>query len=217
MPIPDPLGILRRDYREGELRRRDLSADPLEQFRIWFDDARTCEGIAEPNAMTLATAGRDGRVTSRTVLLKACDERGFAFFTNYASEKADQIAENPRVSLLFPWLALERQIEICGRAEKVSRKESLEYFASRPLASRLGAWASRQSHTIPNREALEEAYREVERRFADGLVPLPDLWGGYRILPETMEFWQGRPSRLHDRFLYEKQTGGEWMISRLSP
>ncbi|GAB4240216.1 MAG: pyridoxamine 5'-phosphate oxidase [Candidatus Methylacidiphilales bacterium] len=207
---------LRREYSGRGLDRESLAADPINQFRTWFEQAREAN-LLEPNAMTLATADRSGRVTARTVLLKAFDARGFVFFTNYGSRKATQIAENPQVALLFTWLQLERQVEITGTAEKISTAESLAYFASRPFGSRLGAWVSQQSQIIPSRKVLEMKFEEMRRKFANGDVPLPDFWGGYRVVPHSIEFWQGCPSRLHDRFLYQRDSTGTWTIARLSP
>ena len=212
---------LRKDYRSGELRRGDLAPDPFRQFDPWFKDAMACPQIIEPNAMTLATSGSDGRVTARTVLLKAWDEKGFVFFTNYTSQKARQIGENPQAALLFAWLPLERQVSISGPAEKISLTESLAYFASRPNESKIGAWVSRQSGIISSRKILEMKFEEMRRKFSQGEIPLPDFWGGYRVVPQTVEFWQGRSSRLHDRFLYTRETDGDgdgvWKIERLSP
>lgn len=208
---------LRRDYSGRGLHREDLHADPIEQFRLWFEQACAAE-LLEPNAMTLATANRSGRVTARTVLLKAFDSRGFVFFTNYTSRKAQQLAENPQAALLFTWLPLERQVEILGTTEKISVAESLAYFASRPFASRLGAWVSQQSQVIPSRKLLEMKFEEMKRKFANGDVPLPDFWGGFRLVPDSIEFWQGCPSRLHDRFRYTRTKPGQsWTIDRLSP
>ncbi|MDR2463889.1 MAG: pyridoxamine 5'-phosphate oxidase [Verrucomicrobiales bacterium] len=207
---------LRREYATRGLRREDLAENPVAQFRAWFKEAQAAE-LLEPNAMSLATAGADGRVTARMVLLKAFDERGFVFFTNYDSAKARQMAENERVALLFPWLALERQVSVSGRVEKISAAESLAYFASRPFGSRLGAWISQQSRVIPSRKLLELKFEEMRRKFANGEVPLPGFWGGYRVAPLTVEFWQGAASRLHDRFQYSRGADGEWVIERLSP
>jgi pyridoxamine-phosphate oxidase len=207
---------LRENYESGALHREDLDADPVVQFRKWFEEAVASGKVCEPNAMTLATANAAGRVTARTVLLKAYDEKGFVFFTNYTSVKARQIAENPQVALLFPWLPLERQVSIQGRAERISAAESLAYFVSRPFTSRVGAWVSHQSRVISSRKLLEMKFEEMRRKFANGEVPLPDFWGGYRVVPEAVEFWQGRTSRLHDRFLYTREGGG-WRIDRLSP
>lgn len=213
------VAAMRRDYADRGLRREDLLADPVEQFRIWFNEAVEAD-LLEPNAMSLATVGNDGRPGLRTVLLKAFDERGFVFFTNYTSRKAEQLAENPQATLLFPWLALERQVIITGSAHKLTTAESLAYFASRPFGNKVGAWVSMQSRVIPSRKFLEIKFEEMKRKFASGEVPLPDHWGGYRVEHDQVEFWQGSPSRLHDRFLYRKQEGEgtePWLIERLSP
>lgn len=216
-PIADAeLAALRREYHAGGLRRENLHPNPLEQFRLWFRQAREAK-LPEPNAMTLATCGRDGRVTARAVLLKALDERGLVFFTNYGSRKARQIEENPQVALHFLWLPLERQVAICGRAARISTAESLAYFASRPLGSRVGAWVSEQSRVISSRKLLEMKFREMLQRFQDGEVPLPEFWGGYRVTPDSYEFWQGGENRLHDRFLYTRKEDGGWLIERLQP
>jgi pyridoxamine 5'-phosphate oxidase len=212
---PQDIEAFRREYGARSLRREDLREDPVAQFRIWFEEAVAAD-LLEPNAMALSTADAKGKVTSRTVLLKAYDERGFVFYTNYTSVKAAQIAENPRVALLFTWLPLERQVAISGRAEKIGSAESLAYFLKRPLGNRVGAWVSQQSKIIPSRKLLEMKFEEMMRKFADGRVPLPDEWGGYRVFPETVEFWQGNASRLHDRFLYSREAGG-WRIDRLQP
>jgi pyridoxamine 5'-phosphate oxidase len=206
---------LRVDYQHEPLHEDSLDPDPIAQFRKWFDEART-SGIPEPNAMTLGTADKNGRVSCRTVLLKAYDDRGFVFFTNYGSRKARQIAENPHAALLFPWVALARQIEIAGPVEKISSAESLAYFLSRPVGSRLGAWVSDQSQVISSRNVLLTKYEELKKQFADGEIPKPDFWGGYRVIPETIEFWQGGGDRLHDRFLYAKKNR-TWSHVRLSP
>jgi pyridoxamine 5'-phosphate oxidase len=206
---------LRREYRRAELRREDLAATPVEQFRGWFEQARSAE-LTEPNAMTLATADAAGRVTARTVLLKAYDERGFVFFTNYRSRKAGQMAENPRVALLFAWLDLERQVAIEGLVEKISAAESLRYFLSRPRGSQLGAWVSEQSRVVSSRRVLEEKFQSLLRKFGEGEVPKPDWWGGYRVVPEAVEFWQGGRNRIHDRFVYRRVEDG-WSIERLQP
>jgi pyridoxamine 5'-phosphate oxidase len=215
MPEDTVIHHLRRDYDQEPLTEEELSPDPVAQFRVWFDEAREA-GVPEPNAMTLGTADASGRVSCRTVLLKAYDERGFVFFTNYGSRKARQIAENPQGSLLFPWVALARQIEIAGRIEKISTAESLAYFMSRPYLSRLGAWVSDQSSVISSRQILLSKFEELKRRFADGEVPKPEGWGGFRVIPETIEFWQGGGARLHDRFLYTR-SAGVWKIDRLAP
>ncbi len=207
---------LRREYTAGGLRRRDLLDDPVEMFRKWFAEAQSA-ALLEPNAMTLATSDPSGKVSARTVLLKAFDHRGFVFFTNYGSRKARQIQENPRASLLFPWLALERQVEIAGPAERISAVESAAYFFSRPMGSRVGAWVSDQSKVVSSRKVLEGKFRSLMEQFAHGEVPKPDWWGGIRIIPETIEFWQGGPNRIHDRFLYTRQENGIWSIQRLQP
>jgi len=206
---------LRQEYSREPLRKETLDPDPVKQFRAWFEDARTA-GILEPNAMTLGTADAAGRVSCRTVLLKAYDDRGFVFFTNYGSRKARQIAENPRAAVLFPWVTLARQVEIAGPVEKISPAESLAYFLSRPFGSRLGAWVSDQSGVISSRQILLAKFEELKRRFANGDVPKPEGWGGFRLLPETFEFWQGGLDRLHDRFFYRK-SGGLWTITQLAP
>lgn len=215
MKFESEIQHLREDYKHEPLGEESLDADPIAQFRLWFEQARA-SGIPEPNAMTLGTADKSGRVSCRTVLLKAYDERGFVFFTNYGSRKAAQIAENPRAALLFPWVALARQIEIAGPVEKISNAESVAYFLSRPAGSRLGAWVSDQSKVVPSRSVLEAKYEELKRRFADGEIPKPDFWGGYRVIPETIEFWQGGGDRLHDRFLYTRAED-KWTRVRLSP
>ncbi|MFZ4774895.1 MAG: pyridoxamine 5'-phosphate oxidase [Terrimicrobiaceae bacterium] len=206
---------LRQDYDREPLTESDLDPDPVKQFRQWFEDARA-SGIAEPNAMTLGTADKSGRVSCRTVLLKAYDDRGFVFFTNYGSRKARQIAENPQASILFPWVSLARQVEIAGPVEKISVAESLAYFMSRPFGSRLGAWVSDQSEVISSRQILLSKFEDLKRQFASGEIPKPEGWGGYRIVPDEVEFWQGGHDRLHDRFFYRKKDG-VWEISRLSP
>lgn len=206
---------LRRNYQRDPLVETALNADPVAQFRVWFEEARAA-GILEPNAMTLGTADAGGCVSCRTVLLKGIDERGFVFFTNYGSRKAQQIEQNPRAALLFPWIELERQVEIAGRVEKIAESESLEYFLSRPFGSRIGAWVSEQSSVIASRDVLETRFQELKNEFADGNVPKPKGWGGYRVVPETIEFWQGGADRLHDRFFYSRSDTG-WKISRLAP
>lgn len=210
------LDEMREEYTRGELHRRDLNPDPIAQFTLWFDQASQA-GTVEPNAMSLATVGLDGRPTLRTVLLKQYDARGFVFFTNLESRKAGQIAANPQVALLFPWIALERQVIINGPAEKISTAETLAYFVTRPLDSQLGAWASPQSRVVESRRFLEMKWEEMKRKFSGGQVPVPSFWGGYRVKPEQIEFWQGRKSRLHDRFLYSRQPDGSWKIERLAP
>lgn len=210
------LSDFRKEYSSRGLHRADLDADPVGMFARWFAQA-TELGVYEPNAMTLATITPQGVPSQRTVLLKAFDEKGFAFFTNYSSRKAGHIAANPAVCLLFPWITLERQVIVQGRAEKISTAESLKYFASRPRESQIGAWVSNQSEVITSRKILLLKLDEIKNKFMDGEIPLPSFWGGYRVVPETVEFWQGGPARVHDRFLYTRQHDGTWTIDRLSP
>ncbi len=214
-PLNDPAGM-RRQYTRGVLREEDLAPDPVAQFTTWFRDAIEA-GLPEPNAMTLATAGADGRPAARTVLLKHFDERGFVFFTNLGSAKARQLGETPRAALLFPWLPLERQVTVCGAAERLSVAETVRYFVTRPRDSQIAAWASRQSAPLSSRQVLELEWQALRRKFAAGEVPLPDFWGGFRVFPETVEFWQGGANRLHDRLLYTRAAGGGWTIGRLAP
>ena len=207
----------RKEYLKGGLRRADLAADPFDQFERWFAQAVEA-GLNEPNAMTLATVDEANRPTQRTVLLKYFDRTGFVFFTNYESRKAHHMAANPEVSLLVPWLPLERQVVINGRAEKVGKAESLKYFLSRPRDSQLGAWVSQQSQVISSRSVLEMKLAELKRKFSAGQIPLPSFWGGYRVVPASIEFWQGGAGRLHDRFLYTRPRAPEaWSIERLAP
>ncbi|HEY4590060.1 MAG TPA: pyridoxamine 5'-phosphate oxidase [Thermoanaerobaculia bacterium] len=206
---------VRREYGAAGLSEEDLAADPIAQLRLWLDQAR--EAYPEEfTSMTLATADREGRPSARVVLLKGLDERGLVFYTNYDSRKGQELAENPRAALVFYWAGLDRQVRIEGTVERTSREESESYFISRPLGSRLGAWVSPQSRPIAGRGELERRLREAEERFGEA-VPLPESWGGYRVRPETVEFWQGRPSRLHDRLCYSLQSGGGWRIERLAP
>lgn len=214
-PISELSG-LRHEYDAHGLRRADLHSDPLKQFGAWFAAALAAE-IRDVNAMTLATATPDGRPSARIVLLKGFDERGFAFFTNYDSEKGRELEANPRATLVFYWVQLERQIRISGSVERTSREDSAAYFHSRPPGSRLGAWVSKQSEVIDSRQILDARLEEMRERFEDGEIPLPPHWGGYRVKPDQVEFWQGRPNRLHDRFRYSRRADGSWQIDRLAP
>ena len=210
------LSEMRRNYAEQALDQGDLSPSPFTQFDQWMRAAIESQ-LLEPNAMALATVGTDRTPALRTVLLKGFDDRGFVFYTNYESAKARHIAGSPQVALLFQWLPLERQVTVTGRAEKVSAAESLGYFLSRPRESQIGAWASRQSEVITTRSILEGKFAEMKAKFVAGQIPLPSFWGGYRVTPQTFEFWQGRPNRLHDRFLYTRSAAREWQIQRLMP
>lgn len=206
---------LRKDYALAGLLEKDLARDPFRQFDRWFQEAEAAK-VIEPNAMTLATATADGTPSARTVLLKGVDGRGFVFFTNYESRKGRELAANARASLVFPWLALERQVIVAGTVASVSREETDAYFQSRPLGSQLGAWASAQSTVVPSRASLEDNLKAIETRYAGTRVPTPPHWGGYRVAPLTVEFWQGRRNRLHDRLRY-RRTGEAWVIERLAP
>lgn len=209
------LDKLRRDYLKGGLHRRDLADNPVAQFEHWLKQALDA-GLRDPTAMTLATVAADGQPSQRIVLLKHLDARGFVFYTNYESAKAQDIGANPLVSLHFPWHDLERQVKICGRAEKVSKTESIQYFASRPAESQLAAWASAQSRRISSRQILLQQFKAMQQKFKQGSIPLPDFWGGFRVLPSSVEFWQGGAHRLHDRFKYTR-VADEWQIDRLAP
>ncbi len=215
-PAGSRLAELRQEYTLAGLSESDLAPDPIAQFQRWLHEAMAAQ-LAEPNAMVLATVAPDGQPSTRTVLLKALDARGFSFFTNYESRKARELAANPRASLTFPWHALERQVNIEGRVSKLPRAEAEAYFKLRPRDSRLGAWASNQSQIIPGRDALEDRMKELQAKYPGEEIPLPPNWGGYVLAPERIEFWQGRPSRLHDRLRYTREPDGSWRIERLSP
>ncbi|MGI8649904.1 MAG: pyridoxamine 5'-phosphate oxidase [Rubrobacter sp.] len=216
--MPDDVARMRRDYTRGGLSEDDLAPEPVEQFGRWLDDAFSA-GLDEPYAMTLATAMPDGTPSARVVLLRGYDERGFVFYSNYEGRKGLELEENPKAALVFYWGDLERQVRVEGEVERVSDDESDAYFASRPRGSRIGAWASEQSRDLKRRETLEARVAEVEERFPDE-VPRPPFWGGYRVVPLWVEFWQGRESRLHDRLVYRRSSSGKgtgWSISRLQP
>jgi pyridoxamine 5'-phosphate oxidase len=211
------LAHLRREYTQLGLDRPDLAADPLAQFQKWFEQANQA-GLLEPNAMSLSTVGADGQPGTRIVLLKSFDDRGLVFFTNYESRKAREIAAHPDVALLFPWLALERQVIVEGPVERTSAAESATYFGTRPYGSQLGAWVSAQSSVVTTRADLETKLAELRSKYPEGRVPPPPFWGGFRVVPRVWEFWQGRPNRLHDRFRYcRKSSAGPWLIERLAP
>jgi pyridoxamine 5'-phosphate oxidase len=212
------LADIRREYTAGGLRRADLDANPVAQFQKWFAQAETAlaKNQLDVNAATLATADKNGIPSARVVLLKGLDGRGFTFFTNYDSRKGRELAENPSAALVFYWQELERQVCVAGPVGKISRAESETYFKSRPRGSQLAAWASNQSEIVPDRAALEIKWRELEKKFPNE-VPLPPNWGGFVLKPERIEFWQGRPSRLHDRFCYSRQANDSWKIERLAP
>ena len=200
----------------GELLEEQLAGDWHTQFGTWFADA-AAYGLPEPNAMLVSTASAEGRPSARTVLLKEYDERGFVFFTNYESRKGTELGANPYASLVFPWFPMQRQVIVTGAVERVTRAETEDYFASRPRGSQLGAWASPQSSVVPDRAAVDDAYAAAEERFADGPVPAPEHWGGFRVVPETVEFWQGRSSRLHDRLRFRRTEKELWVVERLAP
>jgi len=208
---------LRRDYSLAGLAEKDLAKDPFRQFEAWFQEAEAAK-IPEPNAMILATATKEGRPSTRTVLLKGLDGRGFAFYSNYESRKGRELEANSQASLIFPWIALERQVIVEGTVIKVSREESDAYFQSRPRSSQLGAWVSQQSSVVRDRSVLESSMKALEQKYAGSDVPVPPYWGGYRLAPDSVEFWQGRRSRLHDRLRFRRErSGGDWIIERLSP
>ena len=213
--MKEDIASIRKEYSQASLDIDSVHKSPFKQFEQWFQEALVSD-ILEPNAMVLGTVDTAGQSFQRTVLLKSFDEIGLVFYTNYSSRKAQHMENNTRVSLLFPWYPLERQVIITGEAQKVTKKESLAYFLSRPRGSQLGAWVSHQSQVINSRSLLEKKLHEMKEKFKDGKIPLPDHWGGFRVVPSSFEFWQGRPSRLHDRVMYEKQND-LWDISRLSP
>ena len=216
METPRDPAASRYEHAAHGLRRSDLDADPIKQFSNWFTAAIEA-GIRDVNAMSLATTGGDAKPSVRVVLLKGFDQDGFVFFTNYESEKGKQLEANPYAALAFYWIELDRQIRVSGKAGKTSRKESQAYFHSRPVGSQLSAWASRQSEVIDGRRVLDARMAEVTERFGDKPIPLPPHWGGYRVKPEVIEFWQGRPNRLHDRFRYTRRADGSWLVERLAP
>jgi len=210
------LSRLRQEYTTKGLRREDLLDSPLKQFELWFNQALEAS-LLEPNAMSLATVGKDMKPSIRTVLLKLYDENGFIFFSNYKSKKAWQIEENPNAAIHFSWLGLERQVKIEGTIEKISKTESLKYFLSRPKGSQIGAWVSHQSEIISSRSLLEAKFDEIKNKFVKGEIPFPSFWGGYIIKPKVVEFWQGGKDRLHDRFEYVLNEDKSWTINRLAP
>lgn len=207
---------LRKEYRNATLSENEVFQDPIQQFALWFDNAMESK-VPEPNAMTLATADKKGRPSARIVLLKGYDAEGFVFFTNYESHKGQELKDNPHAALVFFWHDLERQVRIQGKVKKIKTAESELYYQSRPKESRLGAWASPQSQKIEDRQILEDTMEELSKTFKESDPPRPDFWGGFRVIPSAIEFWQGRPGRLHDRILYEKSSKGIWKISRLAP
>lgn len=215
MKVKMDISQSRRSYTHARLRREDLTSDPLELFTLWMKEA--CEAkLADPTGMVIATVDEAGQPFQRSVLLKQFDERGFVFFTNLGSRKAQQIAHNNKISLLFPWYDLDRQVAVTGNSERLPTLDVLKYFRTRPRDSQIGAYISEQSSRISARKILEAKFLEMKKKFSEGEIPLPSFWGGYRIIPHSIEFWQGQPNRLHDRFLYEREGEG-WHIERLSP
>jgi pyridoxamine 5'-phosphate oxidase len=210
------LADLRKDYSLAGLTEKELARDPFRQFEKWFQEAEAAK-IPEPNAMVLSTSTREGRPSARILLLKGLDGRGFVFYSNYESRKGRELEGNPRAALLFPWISLERQVIVEGAIAKVAREESETYFHSRPRLNQLSAWVSQQSSIISGRNVLEESLRVLEKKYAGEEVPLPPHWGGWRLVPETVEFWQGRRSRLHDRLRYRREKDGAWSVERLAP
>lgn len=214
--ITKDLADLRREYSTQALHRSALDTDPFRQFSRWFEEALTSESM-DPNAMSLATVATDGQPSLRTVLLKYFDDAGFVFYTNLDSHKAQEIKANPRVALLFYWHEVHRQVKIVGAAERVTARENMQYFSRRPKDSQLAAWVSAQSRVISARSVLENKFAEMKIKFKNGEVPLPSFWGGYRVVPSSLEFWQGRLNRLHDRFIYKRSSSATWTIERLAP
>jgi len=210
------LESLRREYLKGGLHRKDLAANPFDQFDVWMQQAIDLE-ITDPNAMTVATVGPDGQPSQRIVLLKHVDQKGFVFYTNYGSRKARELAANPKISLHFPWHGIERQVKVCGHAHKISTAESLKYFLSRPKDSQIAAMASHQSTVLSSRTVLMNQFESLKQKFQAGAVPLPDFWGGFRVEATEIEFWQGGAKRLHDRFRYLRGVDNSWQIDRLAP
>ena len=215
--MPERMTDARKEYQQGALDESGIDHDPIRQFTIWYD-AAVAAGLPEPEAMTLSTATAEGRPSARIVLLRGYDERGFCFFSNYTSHKGRELAANPHAALTFHWVEQERQVRIEGRVEKTTAAESDAYFHSRPSQSRIGAWSSPQSAVIPNRAALEELFSQFQKQYPDETsIPRPEHWGGYRLIPDRIEFWQGRPSRLHDRLVFSRAGGSDWKLERLAP
>jgi len=210
------IDTIRRDYLQGGLNRENLLDNPVEQFKVWLQQAIDF-GLNDPTAMTVATVSAAGEPSQRIVLLKEVDDRGFVFYTNLESRKAQDLAQNPNISLHFPWHSMERQVKVSGRVERVSAAESLKYFLSRPKESQLAAWASAQSRPVSSRQLLMQQFQSMKQKFSEGDVPLPDFWGGYRVSVRQIEFWQGGANRLHDRFVYTRESAQSWGVERLAP